>query len=350
MNRNPASQPPNIRTLIAAAALALAAALPAHAQQAKPSPAAAAAELEALVKAAKAEGEVLFYISLSENVGKRAADGFQAKYGIKTNFLRLVSAQMLQRYMAESESGNTPGEVVMSAGSPAPYVGAIAKGWVEPISKFALPVMTSGEFPAKFTDGNSAVVQVAPWAIAYNNQKVKGDDIPKTWTDLLNPKWKGEVLIGDPGVGTVYAEFWIWVEGKYGEDYFKKLAPNLRRYPGGVPAIQALAAGEGSMQLPVPIALPLGPKEKGAPLSWVVPDVNTGLETHVIMTAKARTKHPNAARLLANYVLSPEGNKVFNNEPGGVTLYDTAGLPKSYDSPKPGAGPRVKEMAGKLGY
>ena len=338
-----------VRTLFAATALALAAALPAHAQQ-KLSPAAAAAELDALVKAAKAEGEVTFYISLAENVGKRAADAFQAKYGIRTTFLRLVTAQMVQRYMAESESGNTPASVVMSAGSPAAYVAAIPKGWVEPISKFNLPVIASGEYPSKFTDGNTAVVQVAPWAIAYNNQKIKGADIPKTWTDLLNPKYKGEVLVADTSVGTVYAEFWIFIESKYGEDFFKKISPNFRRYPGGVPAIQALAAGEGSFQLPVPTSLPLGPQQTGAPLSWVVPDVNTGLETHVIMTAKPRAKHPNAARLLANYVLSPEGNKVFNDEPAGVTMYDTSGLPKQYESPKPGAGARVKEMATKLGF
>jgi iron(III) transport system substrate-binding protein len=351
MRRNFTMQGHRIRRLVAVATVGLAMMLPAHAQQAaRISPAAAQAELDALIKAAKAEGEVTFYISLSENVGKRAADGFQAKYGIKTTFLRLVTAQVVQRYMAESESGNTPASVVMSAGSPAAYVGTIPKGWVEPISKSALPVLTSGEYPSRFTDGNTAIVQIAPWAIAYNNSKVKGADIPKDWTDLLNPKWKGEVLVADTSVGTVYAEFWIFIEGKYGEDFFRKISPNFRRYPGGVPAIQALAAGEGSFQLPVPIALPQGPKDKGAPLSWVVPDLNTGLETHVIMTARNRAKHPNAARLLANYVLSPEGNKVFNNEPGGVTLYDTSGLPRQYESPKPGAGARVKEMATKLGF
>lgn len=340
-----------VRSLIAAAAVGLAAVLPAHAQQAaRMSAAAAQAELEALIKAAKAEGEVTFYISLSENVGARAREGFQAKYGIKTQFLRLVTAQVVQRYMAESESGNTPASVVMSAGSPAAYMSVIAKGWVDPISKAALPVITSGEFPSKFTDGNTAIVQVAPWTIAYNTDKVKGADIPKDWSDLLNPKWKGEVLVADTSVGTVYAEFWIFIQDKYGEDFFKKINPNFRRYPGGVPAIQALAAGEGSFQVPVPIALAQGPKEKGAPLSWVVPELNTGLETHVIMTARNRAKHPNAARLLANYVLSPEGNKVFNNEPGGVTMYDITGLPKQYESPKPGAGARVKEMASKLGY
>lgn len=340
------------RIALMLAVMAMAGVSPAHAQQtARLSAAAVQAELDAIVKAAKAEGEVTFYISLSENVGIRARDGFQAKYGIKTQLLRLATTPLAQRYMAEAESGNMPADLVFSAGSPVAYTSAgLPKGWIEPISKSALPVITSGEYPAKFTDGNTAIVQVGPWALAYNTQKVKGADIPKDWADVLNPKWKGEVLVSDTNIGTVYAEFWIFIQDKYGEDFFKKISPNLRRYSGGVQAIQSLAAGEGSFQLPVPIALALGPKEKGAPMAWIVPDVNSGLETHVIMTARARAKHPNAARLLANYVLSPEGNKVFNNEPGGVTLYDTSGLPKHYESPKPGAAARVKEMATKLGF
>lgn len=318
---------------------------------ARPGAAAVQAEIDALIKAAKAEGEVTFYISLVESVGKRAADGFTAKYGIKAQFIRLTTAALTQRYMTEAEAGNIAADVVFSAGSSIGYVDVgIPKGWVEPISRSALPVISSGEYPAKFTDGTVAIVQIAPWTIAYNNQKIKGADIPKDWADLLNPKWKGEVMVADTGVGTVYAEFWIFIQDKYGEAFFKQIAPNFRRYPGGVPAIQALAAGEGSFQLPVPVALAGGPKDKGAPLSWVIPDVNTGLETRVIMTARAKAKHPNAARLLANYVLSPDGNKVFNNEAGGVTMYDTAGLPKQYESPKPGAAARVKEMATKLGF
>ena len=48
--------------------------------------------------------------------------------------------------------------------------------------------------------------------------------------------------------------------------------------------------------------------------------------------------HLAAARLLANYVMSLEGNKVFNDDPGGVTVYDTSGLPKEYEAPKEGTG------------
>ena len=84
---------------------------------------------------------------------------------------------------------------------------------------------------------------------------------------------------------------------------------------------------------------------KGAPLKLYTLDNTTGIEMQVILTSRAKAKHPNAARLFANYILSPEGNKVFNDDPGGVTVYDTAGLPKGYQPPRAGVFSRRDEIA-----
>jgi hypothetical protein len=62
------------------------------------------AELDALVKAAKAEGEVTFYIGLTPNVATRIANAFNTKYGIKAQFLRLDAVALISRYSAEAES------------------------------------------------------------------------------------------------------------------------------------------------------------------------------------------------------------------------------------------------------
>lgn len=84
----------------------------AQAGAARPAAAAVQADLEALIKGARAEGEVTFYIALVESVGKRAADGFSAKYGVRAQFVRLVSAVMAQRYMAEAEAGNIAADLL----------------------------------------------------------------------------------------------------------------------------------------------------------------------------------------------------------------------------------------------
>jgi len=90
-----------------------------------------------------------------------------------------------------------------------------------------------------------------------------------------------------------------------------------------------------------------GIKEKGGPVEVVMPAYTTGVEMQVMLTARAKAKNPNAARLMANYVMSLDGNKVFNDDPGSLSIYDTRALPKDYQAPKPGAASR-KDLILKL--
>ena len=307
-------------------------------------------ELDALLKAAKAEGEVTFYISLTENVGKRVVDGFSAKYGIRTQFIRLTTAALTQRYLTEAEAGTHAADVVFNAGTAAPYIDTISKGWIEPISQAGIPVIKSGEFPAKFVTGATAIVQISPWLITYNTNSVKGSDIPKDWPDLLDAKWKGKILVGNPGMSDAYMDFWGLLHDKYGDAFFAQLRPNLRSVATGPQAAQGLGAGEGSFLVPAVIGQVQENRDKGAPLEVVTLDFTTGVEQHLILAARAKAKHPNAGRLLAHYLMSPEGNKVINDEPGGFTMYDTNKLPKQYQSPKPGAAARKDQVSRLLGF
>lgn len=100
---------------------------------------------------------------------------------------------------------------------------------------------------------------------------------------------------------------------------------------------------------PASMARGLEVKRKGGPVDAFVPDQTTGIEMQGILTARTKAKHPNAARLLLNYAMSPDGNNVFNNEPGGVTVYDASGLPKRYEQPKPSTISRKAEIFKLLG-
>jgi iron(III) transport system substrate-binding protein len=264
---------------------------------------------------------------------------FTAKYGVKFLYVRISSSPLMQRFSAESESGNIAADIAWIAGGVGPFSeNAVKRGWVEPVSQAGLPVL-KGEFPAKFMRPNSAVVQVAPWGITYHTERLKGAAIPKEIKEILEPRFKGQILIPDPRSSDVYLGFWGLVLDKYGEGFFKQLlALEPRRFASGVPAVQALGAGEGLIEIPAVPAQVLATKSTGAPVDISIPALTTGLEMEVVLTARSRAKHPNAARLLANYVMSQEGNKVFNDDPGGVTVYDTSGLPKQYEAPKEGTG------------
>jgi len=322
------------------------------AQAAAGNPARARADLEALIKAASAEGEVTIYSAAPDSIPRRTGAAFTKKYGIKASFIRLSTAPLAQRYFAEAEAGTFAADIVITAGGSDPYTtDGIKKGWIDPISDANLPVVTSGEFPARFNDGLSPIVQVSPWMIAYNSDRVKGADIPKDWSDMLDPKWKGKILLADPRVGSVFTQFWLMLQEKYGDGFFTQLrALEPRRYPGGIPAIQGLAAGEGHVYPPVIAAVVTGVKEKGAPVDTVTPEFTTGVQFYLALTARGKAKHPNAARLLANYIMSPEGNQVFNDEPGIAGVYDTKRLPKQFVLPKPVTKAQIDNMAKLLGY
>ena len=91
-------------------------------------------------------------------------------------------------------------------------------------------------------------------------------------------------------------------------------------------------------------------KEKGAPVEISIPTLTTGLEMHAIMPARGKVKHPNAGRLLANYILSEDGNKVFNDDKGTVAIYDTSTIPKRYSPPKPENVNRKDALTKLLGF
>ena len=319
---------------------------------ARPAGANQQAELDTLIKAAKAENAVTFYSAATENVAKKIADGFTAKYGIKAQYIRLGSAAQQQRYAAEADGGNFAADVIFIAGNAGLFAEeGIRKGWMESVSDAGIPAIRSGEFPARFLRGNTAVVQIAPWAIAYNTELVKGADVPKAWKDLVNPKFKGQLIIPDPASSDAYLDLWALLLDRYGESFFAEIrANNPRRFPSGVPGTQALGAGEGAINAPVVSSQVLGLQVKGAPVAPSIPDMTTGVEIQLVLTHRAKAKHPNAGRLLAHYVISGEGNRVFNDDPGSISVYDTTQLPKQYEAPKAGTAARKEQIAKLLGF
>lgn len=288
------------------------------------------ANLDGIVRAAKQEGEVTAYVAPT-GLGERIAEGFSRKYGVKMQFIRMPSVPLLQRYSTEAESGNIAADLIFNAGGDFADPG-IKRGWLERIGDAGIPALASGEFPTKFTNGATAITSVAPWGIVYNTEKVKGDDVPRDWPDVLNAKFKGQILLSDPRSSDAYFDLWALLLEKYGDSFFSRLrAQNMRLYPSAAPTTQALGAGEGALML---INQPTGVltyKKKGAPVDIVIPEFTTGVEIHVMLTARGRAKHPNAARLLAQYVLSPEGNKWMND--ASISVYDIGKLPKKYQSP-----------------
>jgi iron(III) transport system substrate-binding protein len=283
--------------------------------------------LQALITAAQAEGELTWYSVPAENIAKAVSDEFGKKYGIKVKYVRLTSADLAARYSAEAASGTPAADLFV--GSYTPFVkDAASKGWTTPLASAGLPGFP-GDYPANYllpTDG-TAVIQVQPSGLAVNTQLGAGGI--KDWADLLDPKWKGKIILVDPRASAAYTPFWNLMIKEYGEDFLTKLkAQNLIVAASSAPATQQLAAGEGAIVMPGVQSIVEDLKTKGAPVAYVQPAASTGPE--IVPGLSAKAAHPNAAKLFISYLMSAEGNKVLNSTPGSISPRDSAALPSKY--------------------
>ena len=187
-------------------------------------------------------------------------------------------------------------------------------------------------YPTKYlTNSGSAVTQLQPSGIMFNKNQVSASEAPKDWKDLLDPKWKGKIILTDPTSSPAFVDLW-WAVMKRngGVGYLQKLrAQATRLYPGVAPLTQAIASGEAAIAAPgVPsIFAPLA--ASGAPIGMVTPtSATTDPEAVIGITKDA--KHPAAARLFAYFLLTPGGQALLDADPGSVSPWDANNAPKSY--------------------
>ncbi len=284
---------------------------------------------DARLDAAKKEGKVVWYTSLALSSSEKVAKLFEVAYpGIKVEVHRTGSERILQRVMQELQANIKIADVVHTSDA-GHYVLLKDK-------KLLMKYAPAGvdRFPAAFKDkdgyhyGLRATVNV----IAYNPKIVPAAEAPRTWKDLLDPKWKGKLVTAHPGYSGVIATHVLALVHLHGWDYFKQLAQNKPMLvqsavdPSGV-----VASGER------PIAANGGDytfyqvKKKGNPVEIVFPKEGVPL----VVSPSAITSfapHPNAARLFTDFIFSRDLQQVLAESEGLYTGHPDVKYPP--DRPK----------------
>jgi iron(III) transport system substrate-binding protein len=262
-----------------------------------------------ILAGAKREGKVAFYSGMIENQALRPiTDAFKKKYPfIAVEYWRGDSRALVQKALTERRAGRVMGDVLESTGGAEALMKA---GAVEP---FYSP--SAAGFPKNYVDPNGywAASRLDYFGMAYNTRQVSAAEVPKTYEQLLDPKWKGAIAWrADSEVGAL-----LFIAGvlrsmgkENGEAYLKKLAAQRPvNYAGSARALVD-RVGEGEYKLAVEIYAhhPLISKAKGAPLDTQMLDpVPSAVST--IQLAK-NAPHPNAAMLFIDFALSKEGQEV----------------------------------------
>lgn len=293
----------------------------------------AAEPIEAVCAKAAADPTLTWYSSQEETRNDAALVAFRKRFPqIKVESLRLVTGKLAARYAAERAAGvNNAGLITL--GDPIFIAQGQKANWFVDFPQSDMPALAKLD-PRWFQHG-AATSTISLLGIAYNTDLV-GKDVPRTWTDLLNPKLKGRMLLGDPrSVPSYMALARIWQE-KYGDDFLVKLAAQKPTWvPSVVPVTQQLAAGEVPVVAPNVLSVVTPLKKEGAPIDVVIPDTTTGNEFVVLISTG--TASPNAAWCLYNFLFTPEGQATFTGPVSASTMGangEVPGLPANYVDPR----------------
>jgi len=267
------------------------------------------AALAALAQAAVKEGAVVWYTPYPKGEADALINAFKARYPqIKVEYLRLASGALTQRFATERESG-APTADLYNVTDPVFQADSLKKGWVIALDKAGIPDFP-GVYPARYInrEGGSAITTITASVISYNSDLVAPKDVPKTWEDVLDPKWRGKIIVPDPRSTASYIGTWTALLTRLPKDYITRLMQQKPRFVegGAVPATQLLAAGEGAIVIPGLGSATTDMAKAGAPVKFVVPEISAGPQSMLGLNSRAR--NPNAARLFAHFMLSKEGS------------------------------------------
>lgn len=256
-----------------------------------------------LINAAKREGRVVVYGSLESDVFEVIAKIFEGQYGIKVDYFRAASNLVTDRVLTESRAGRPQFDVVLTNRSP---MLILKKEGV--FARYTSPSYEGYAASIRDRDGVlSPSYRMVVVSILYNTRLVKAEDAPKTLNDLLDPKWKGKIVMPDPTVHTTTAVWLSNLQPLMGNQYrafVERLAGQVSLVESFLPVVQRVIAGEFPLGITyVKYVYIFG--NEGAPLDYVRLNPVLAEAHHVAIGAKA--PHPNAARLFVDVMTSRLG-------------------------------------------
>ena len=257
-----------------------------------------------LIKGAKQEGELLFYSSINVEENDAFIKRFEAKYPfLKVKLVRLADVRLLNRILAEVSAKKHIWDVALTTDTKLEVLkikGLLAK-YVSPHKKFFPEVYKpSAEY------WTSAYVNRE--VLAYNTKLVSAKEVPKTYEDLLNPKWKGKMGMV-PNRAEWFADMLKYLGEKKGMEYMRKLSQqNIQWRMGSTLNSQMLAAGEFHIGLFLFNNEIEKMKADGASVEWVA--LEPIRERHRPIAISAHAPHPNAAKLFVDFILSKEAQEI----------------------------------------
>src|SRR3954466_3187590 len=257
-----------------------------------------------LVAGAKKEGELSLYTSAQADDIGAVAKAFEAKYGVKVQMWRAGSEKVMQRAIQEARGGRHTVDVVETNG---PEMEGLSR---EKILQVVKSPHHADLIPAAIRPhGEWVGTRLNVFALAYNTRQVKKDELPRSYADLVNPRWKGRL-----GIEADDQDWLAGVLAQMGEqrgiqlfrDIVKTNGISVRR--GHTLLTQLVASGEVPLALTVYNYKAEQLKNQGAPIDWFVIGKAPARANGVGVAQRA--PHPHAALLFYDFEIGEEAQRI----------------------------------------
>ena len=261
-----------------------------------------------LIEAAKKEGKVTFYTAMDLQFAEKLGKAFEAKFpGIDARVERSGAERIFTRIGQEYASNIRTVDVVNTSDQ-AHVIDWKRSGWLAPY----LPEEVVKHYDKAFYDaeGFAVTTRILISPIAYNTNLVKKEEAPKSFKDLLDPKWKGKLVKAHPAYSGTIMNSTFEVARDLGWDYFVKLAAqNVMQVQSATDTPKRIALGERAVMVDGAGYLVIRNKEAGQPVEIVYPEEGTPLAAGPSVVFKG-APNPNAARLFQNWMHGREGQQL----------------------------------------
>ncbi|MBP1888081.1 ABC transporter substrate-binding protein [Sinorhizobium mexicanum] len=273
---------------------------------------AASADGAALVEAAKKEGKVIWYSSVNvDAVVRPMAAAFEARYGIPVEYVTAGATDLAARLINEAQVGQVGGDVWDGSSTfPTLDAAGLTDAYKSP---------SAASFPAELraADGKWYAQSVQYYGPAINTELVPKSDWPKTYQDLLNPRWNGKMAWPAETGMTSPVGLMVVLANALGDEQAKAFmeqlsAQKVANVPSGNRVVldQAIA-GEYEIAMMAQNIAVESSKEKGAPIEFLRLDPAVGVTSRIGVVKGG--PNPNAARLFLDFVLSEDGQNVYRD-------------------------------------
>jgi iron(III) transport system substrate-binding protein len=279
---------------------------------------------------ARQEGLVLWHDN-TESLKVEFLKGFTAATGIKFSEEVVAPETAVTTFQQEYQAGKSPSADVYDSGDVTSMYTLQQQGY---LVGYSSSEMTEYSSPYVSTPkGYYTVYRSIPLAITYRSDHLPVSEAPKTYEDLLDPKWKGKIGVQTTNGATAFA-WWYELRNLLPSDYFDQLAKNAPRVYSSVTAVSTdLDSGAILIGAQFAISSTFTALMAGKPYKLVLPATGTPTNTQA-SGILAKAAHPNAAKAYTDYLLSQKGQQSWTNIIGSYSPRSDVTSPKGLPSLK----------------